>query len=69
MKGLIEIIKTKNEMGWKSIHDFIKMNHSLYVKKTMSNLFDNQDKFFCIIRTHSFYSENKKIYTFSKIAV
>lgn len=66
MNSIIEIIKTKNEMGWKTIHDFIKMNRSLFVKKTKSNLFHNQDKFFCIIRTDSFYSENNKIYTWTK---
>jgi hypothetical protein len=66
MNSIMQIIERKNEIGWKPIHYFIKMKKSLYVKKTHSKLFDNDDKFFCIIRTGSFYSENNKVYTWTK---
>jgi len=51
---------------WIDIHNFINMNRSLFLKKTNTQLFDNEIQFHSIIRTNSFYSENKKIYTWTK---
>ena len=56
----------KNLLGWKLIHNFINMKKSLYVKKTNNPFYNNDFKFDFIIRTESFFSENNKIYTWTK---
>lgn len=56
----------KNLLGWKLIHNFINMKKSLYVKKTNNLFYNNDFKFDFIIRTESFFSENNKIYTWTK---
>jgi hypothetical protein len=55
-----------NHPIWIDIHKFINMNRSLFLKKTNTPFFDNDIQFHSIIRTKSFYSENKKIYTWTK---
>ena len=56
----------KTSQQWLDILSFINMKRSLFLKKTNNPFFDDHFTFLSIIRTQSFYSENKKIYTWTK---
>jgi hypothetical protein len=63
---LYNIKKKRGECGWNDINFFIIMDGSLYTKKTKNNCFDDNFKFDGSKRTTCFYSNNEKLYTWTK---
>ena len=66
MDKISELINKRNVFGWKDINEFIKLKGSLFVKKTNNKYYSDDYAFNDIIRTNCFYSQDKKIYTWTK---